>query len=232
MCPIMGTPSMPVPSDRGELLQPPAGSRADVPASRGSPGSVRPARADPTRNVAPRSTAAPAWEVFGQGEPTIFFLPTWSIVHCRIWKAQVPHLARQARVVTMDGRGNGGSDRPPTGYDEREFAADNLAVMDATGTTVTRTEPTRKGKSCSIGTGMQASLPDPRGRLGPARQASPDVELPASAPGLRGVGLTAGLPAALAVGAAAFRLGARLTPRKAMWAPTALPGAGSASSRS
>src|SRR6202030_2964629 len=34
------------------------------------------------------------YEVFGTGEPTVLLLPTWSIVHSRIWKAQVPYLAR------------------------------------------------------------------------------------------------------------------------------------------
>ena len=77
-----------------------------------------------------------SYEVHGEGEPTLLLLPTWSIVHSRHWKAQVPYLARHFRVVTFDGRGNGGSDRPtdPDAYREEEFAADALAVMDATGT--------------------------------------------------------------------------------------------------
>ena len=58
------------------------------------------------------------------GEPTVFLLPTWSIIHSRHWKMQIPYLARHCRVVTFDGRGNGRSDRPAAGYDEREFAAD------------------------------------------------------------------------------------------------------------
>jgi pimeloyl-ACP methyl ester carboxylesterase/predicted glycosyltransferase len=76
------------------------------------------------------------YEVYGEGEPTILMLPTWSIIHSRHWKAQIPYLARHARVVTFDGRGNGRSDRPTAveAYAEREFAADALAVMDATGT--------------------------------------------------------------------------------------------------
>src|SRR5687767_2539260 len=74
------------------------------------------------------------YEVYGSGEPTVFLLPTWSIIHSRHWKMQIPYLARQCRVVTFDGRGNGRSDRPPTGYGERQFAADALAVMDATAT--------------------------------------------------------------------------------------------------
>ena len=76
------------------------------------------------------------YEVFGSGEPTVVLLPTWSIIHSRHWKLQVPDLARRHRVVTFDGRGNGRSDRPAgaKAYRPTEFAADALAVMDATGT--------------------------------------------------------------------------------------------------
>ena len=76
------------------------------------------------------------YEVYGTGEPTILLLPTWSLMHSRHWKMQIPYLARHCRVVTFDGRGNGRSDRPrdAAAYDEREFAADALAVMDATQT--------------------------------------------------------------------------------------------------
>ena len=74
------------------------------------------------------------YEVYGSGEQTVFLLPTWSIIHSRHWKMQIPYLARHCRVVTFDGRGNGRSDRPAAGYEEAEFAADALAVMDATGT--------------------------------------------------------------------------------------------------
>jgi pimeloyl-ACP methyl ester carboxylesterase/predicted glycosyltransferase len=76
------------------------------------------------------------YEVYGSGEPTVLLLPTWSLVHSRHWKMQIPYLARHCRVVTFDGRGNGRSDRPQqaAAYDEREFAADALAVLDATQT--------------------------------------------------------------------------------------------------
>ena len=76
------------------------------------------------------------YEVYGSGEPTVFLLPTWSIIHSRHWKMQIPYLARHCRVVTFDGRGNGRSDRPddPEAYAETEFAADALAVMEATET--------------------------------------------------------------------------------------------------
>lgn len=74
------------------------------------------------------------YEVYGSGGPTVLLLPTWSIVHSRHWKMQIPYLARHCRVLTFDGRGNGRSDRPESGYDEAEFAADAIAVMDATET--------------------------------------------------------------------------------------------------
>jgi pimeloyl-ACP methyl ester carboxylesterase len=77
-----------------------------------------------------------SYEVYGSGEPTVLLLPTWSIIHSRHWKAQIPYLARYFRVLTFDGRGNGRSDRPTDtdAYSEWEFAADALAVMDATAT--------------------------------------------------------------------------------------------------
>jgi pimeloyl-ACP methyl ester carboxylesterase/predicted glycosyltransferase len=83
-----------------------------------------------------RNGASVAYEVFGAGEQTLLFLPPWSIVHSRVWKAQVPYFARHYRVLTVDPVGNGASDRPldPARYVEAEFAADALAVMDATGT--------------------------------------------------------------------------------------------------
>jgi pimeloyl-ACP methyl ester carboxylesterase/predicted glycosyltransferase len=76
------------------------------------------------------------YEVYGSGEPTVLLLPTWSVMHSRHWKMQIPYLARHCRVITFDGRGNGRSDRPQdaAAYDEREFAADALTVMDATET--------------------------------------------------------------------------------------------------
>jgi pimeloyl-ACP methyl ester carboxylesterase len=76
------------------------------------------------------------WEVYGDGATTILLLPTWSIVHSRIWRAQIAYLARHFRVVVFDGRGNGRSDRPvePEAYQAHQFAFDALAVMDATGT--------------------------------------------------------------------------------------------------
>jgi pimeloyl-ACP methyl ester carboxylesterase len=76
------------------------------------------------------------WERYGDADETVFLLPTWSIVHSRHWKGQIPYLARHFRVLTFDGRGNGKSDRPSeaSAYTEAEFAADSLAVMEAAAT--------------------------------------------------------------------------------------------------
>ena len=83
-----------------------------------------------------RSGVRIAYEVYGSGEPTVLLLPTWSVVHSRQWKAQIPYLARHARVVTFDGRGNGDSDRPPgvAAYLDEEYVRDAIAVMNETNT--------------------------------------------------------------------------------------------------
>jgi pimeloyl-ACP methyl ester carboxylesterase len=75
------------------------------------------------------------YEVYGQGDPTLLLTPGWSWVHSRIWKAQIPYLARRWRVVCFDGRGNGRSDRPPdpAAYGLGEFRDDAIAVLDAVG---------------------------------------------------------------------------------------------------
>ena len=77
-----------------------------------------------------------AYDVFGDtaAARTILFLPTWSLVHSRCWKLQVPYFAaRGFRVVTFDGRGNGRSDRPASGYTTDHFARDTVAVLEAVG---------------------------------------------------------------------------------------------------
>lgn len=76
------------------------------------------------------------YEVFGEGAPTLLLLPTWTIVHSRFWKLQVPYLADHFRVVTFDRPGNGRADRPldPAAYRVDAVVDHALAVMDATGT--------------------------------------------------------------------------------------------------
>ncbi|HEX6301010.1 MAG TPA: alpha/beta hydrolase [Acidimicrobiia bacterium] len=75
------------------------------------------------------------YEVFGDGEPTVLLLPTWTIIHSRFWKMQIPYLARRFRVITYDGPGNGRSDRvtDPERYSADSHALDAEAVLRACG---------------------------------------------------------------------------------------------------
>lgn len=76
------------------------------------------------------------YEVHGNGAPTVMLMPTWTIIHSRFWKLQIPYLARHFRVVTFDGPGNGPSDRPADSAPYRVEAVSRAAlkVMDATDT--------------------------------------------------------------------------------------------------
>jgi pimeloyl-ACP methyl ester carboxylesterase/predicted glycosyltransferase len=89
---------------------------------------------DRTGTVA-RDGVRVAYEVFGDGAQTLVFAPIDPIVDSRAWKAQVPWLSRRARVVTIDPRGNGRSDRPtdPRAQGQEQRAADTIAVMDELG---------------------------------------------------------------------------------------------------
>ena len=74
------------------------------------------------------------YEIYGDGPHTVVFVPPWSIVHARVYKAQLPYFSERFRCITFDGRGNGQSDRPETveAYTLDNYVADLLAVMDAT----------------------------------------------------------------------------------------------------
>ena len=52
------------------------------------------------------------YEVYGQGPQTMVFLPPWSIVHSRAYKAQIPYFSERFRCIAYDALGNGRSDRP------------------------------------------------------------------------------------------------------------------------
>jgi pimeloyl-ACP methyl ester carboxylesterase/predicted glycosyltransferase len=76
------------------------------------------------------------FETFNEaGATTVVFVPVDTIVDSRAWKAQVPHLARHHRVVTIDPRGNGRSDRvtDPSRLGVLDFVGDTMAVMDEVG---------------------------------------------------------------------------------------------------
>ncbi|MGE0714529.1 MAG: alpha/beta fold hydrolase [Alphaproteobacteria bacterium] len=75
------------------------------------------------------------WEVYGDGEQAMVFLPPWPIVHSRVYKAQLPYFSERFRCIAYDPRGNGRSDRPEGAGSYRldDFVADALSVMDETG---------------------------------------------------------------------------------------------------
>ena len=71
------------------------------------------------------------YQVTGTGARDLFLLPPCQVVvHSRMWKHQIPYLSRYFRVITMDPRGNGRSDRPATGYDLEARYGDMLAVLE------------------------------------------------------------------------------------------------------
>jgi pimeloyl-ACP methyl ester carboxylesterase/predicted glycosyltransferase len=76
------------------------------------------------------------YEIYGEGDHTFIFLPSWSFSHSRLHKPQIPYFSEHFRCITFDPRGNGKSDRPtdPEAYRLKDYVGDALAVMDETGT--------------------------------------------------------------------------------------------------
>ncbi|HMJ15362.1 MAG TPA: alpha/beta fold hydrolase [Polyangiaceae bacterium] len=93
--------------------------------------SVRPVRDGYIERAGVRSWYA----VWGDHGPWIAFAPIFQITHVQLLKATVPYLSRHFRVITMDGRGNGRSDRPEgqAAYTFEEYYQDFVAVLDAVG---------------------------------------------------------------------------------------------------
>lgn len=75
------------------------------------------------------------YEVYGDGEETLLFLPAFPIGHSRKWKAQLPYFSRHYRCIAYDPRGNGKSDRPEAveAYHPDHYVADALAILDELG---------------------------------------------------------------------------------------------------
>ena len=76
-----------------------------------------------------------AYAVWGDAGPWLAFPPPYQIGHMRMHRSTVPYLSRYFRVVTMDGRGNGRSDRPrgQAAYSFDHYYGDFVAVLDAIG---------------------------------------------------------------------------------------------------
>ena len=75
------------------------------------------------------------YEIYGEGEHAMLFVPAWAIAHSRMYKAQIPYFSDRFRVICYDPRGNGKSDRPgdDKAYCLDEQVDDAIAVLDAAG---------------------------------------------------------------------------------------------------
>jgi pimeloyl-ACP methyl ester carboxylesterase len=94
------------------------------------------ARYPDTEGFVERNGAKIFYEVYENEGPTILLAQSWQTCHSRLWKMQIPYLARHFRVVTYDPIGNGRSDRIHDAgrYKATEVMADAIAVLDATDT--------------------------------------------------------------------------------------------------
>jgi len=68
------------------------------------------------------------YEEYGQGDPLVLLHGLGS--SCLDWEMQVPTLARHYRVILMDIRGHGRSDKPRERYSIASFSADLLALLE------------------------------------------------------------------------------------------------------
>jgi pimeloyl-ACP methyl ester carboxylesterase len=75
------------------------------------------------------------YEVHGDSPDAVCLLQPWALVHMRSWRAALPYLARHFRVIAIDPRGNGRSDRPKhaAAYSRAAHVKDVIDVLDATG---------------------------------------------------------------------------------------------------
>ena len=76
------------------------------------------------------------YQLYEGPEPTVLFAPQPALGHSRGLKNVIPYIARHFRLLVVEGRGNGRSDRPadPAAYAPPELTADSIAALDATGT--------------------------------------------------------------------------------------------------
>lgn len=86
-----------------------------------------------TPGVVPSADGTPiAYEVHGEGEPTLILVHGWSC-DARYWREQSAHFAARHRVVAVDLAGHGHSGAGRREYTMRAFAEDVRAVADAVG---------------------------------------------------------------------------------------------------
>jgi len=111
----------------GELPEP-----GRLPSGEGYPfGALRPAR----EGYVERDGVKSWYAVWGESGPWLAFAPIFQIVNVQVLKATLPYLSQHFRVISMDGRGNGRSDRPARkqDYNFDAYYQDFVAVLDAAG---------------------------------------------------------------------------------------------------
>ena len=65
----------------------------------------------------------------GDGPPLLFLHATG--FHAWVWAPYAEHFRATHRVLALDQRGHGESDKPPSGYRWEEFGADLMRFLDA-----------------------------------------------------------------------------------------------------
>ncbi len=73
-----------------------------------------------------------AYEVYGEGEPTLVFVHGWSC-DARYWRAQIPYFSQKHRVIVLDLAGHGHSGIARKRYTMNAFGEDVKAVTEAAG---------------------------------------------------------------------------------------------------
>ncbi len=106
------------------------------------------------------------YECFGDpARPAVLLPPTWQIVDSRIWKMQVPFLARHFRVITFDPPGNGLGERTtdPAAFEYERIARQGLGVLDHLG--IARASVVAFSRGCTYGVWLAATQPERVERL-------------------------------------------------------------------
>jgi len=101
------------------------------------------------------------YETFGDpANPAVLLLPPWQIVHSRIWKMQVPYLARSYRVITFDPPGNGSSERTaePAAFEFERVSRQGIAILDHLD--IDRSSVVGFSRSCAYALWLAATFPE------------------------------------------------------------------------
>ncbi|MCO5178340.1 MAG: alpha/beta fold hydrolase [Thermomicrobiales bacterium] len=106
------------------------------------------------------------YELFGAPDaPPVLLLPTWQIVHSRIWKMQVPDLSRKFRVITFDPPGNGRGERTtdPRAYEYDRIVDQAIGLLDHLG--IESATVVGLSRGCDFGITLAARYPERVSRL-------------------------------------------------------------------